>query len=155
MLHASAWLTVLLHLTKAACGIRLVTDKEKVDESNEHLVVDATAVAVALKPGEVIGLYRLNEKVAALGLKSRHEATCYAFRVPEYLSSTAATTVVDSSSSSSTAALSSELLSVDRSSAQAGGLSLQLHEAYRLGGKFDGGSHGEIWRAKRVNGDQV
>eukprot|EP00953_Heterococcus_sp_UTEX-ZZ885_P021310 11892-Heterococcus_DN1.PRE.2 len=152
MLHASAWLTVLLHLTKTACGIRLVTDKKKVDQSNDHIVVDATAVAVALKPGEVIGLYRLNEKVAALGLKSRHEATCYAFRAPEFLSSTAATTVPDSSS---TAALSSELLSVDSSSAQAGGLSLQLHEAYRLGGKFDGGSHGEIWRAKRVNGDQT
>jgi hypothetical protein len=153
MLHASAWLTVLLHFTEAVCGVRLVTDKEKVETiHDDHVVVDATAVAVALKPGEVIGLYRLNEKVAALGLKSRHEATCYAFRAPEFLSSTAATTVPDSSSSK---ALSSELLSVDSSSAQAAGLSLQLHEAYRLGGKFNGGSHGEIWRGKRVNGDQV
>jgi hypothetical protein len=148
MLHGNASLIILLFFFEAAYCIRLITDKEKVQQEKHDN--DATAIAIALKPGEVIGLYRLNEKVAALGLKSRHEATCYAFRAPEFLSSIAIATAAESSSD----ALSSELLSLDSTSVH-GSLPLKLHEAYRLGGKFDGGSHGEVWRAKRVNGDQV
>ncbi|KAG5187660.1 hypothetical protein JKP88DRAFT_306842 [Tribonema minus] len=85
-----------------------------------------------VEPGQIVGPYLLSHLVDVLGRKSVHPNMCHAFHPPE-------------------------LVAPDHRLESTGALSLlddrrdRREDFYRLGGRFAGGSHGEVWRAQRID----